>query len=314
MNSDSVMFDGIPFKLQFRSLSEELSAEPDLQALNKQARELGWRNALRKHGSHRYVTDPGRARFIELFDLSGKHVLEIGCSLGQHTVEIAKRAAHVDALDTSLHQILFTRQRCIEEGARNVTLICGGDDCRLPYADGQFDIVFMNLVLEWCAGRLPNETHELGQRRMLGEIARVMKPAGVFQIATKNRFSIHYMIGRPDEHAYNLPFGHALPRPLMNAMLRIAGHRRANGSIYSHNELRRMLCEAGLSVTKAYWSAPEVRYPTRFVELEIDAIRRARSDTSFCQGAHRSQRFFLPVLPARLVKYFIPGHFFVGTK
>jgi protein-L-isoaspartate O-methyltransferase len=95
----------------------------------------------------RYVIDPIRLKFLDLIDLGGKQVLEIGCSLGQHTVEIARRAAHVSAIDRSPEQVEFVTKRCREADVRNVDVKAGGE-LPAPLSFG----VLRRCVDEPCAG------------------------------------------------------------------------------------------------------------------------------------------------------------------
>jgi hypothetical protein len=167
----------------------------------------------------------------------------------------------------------------------------------------------MNLVLEWCAGG----DGEDGQRRMLSEVARVLRHGGLFQVSTKNRFAIRYLLGRPDEHCHNLPFGHALPRPFMRALLRATGHRSSTGTLHSYRKLALMLREAGLQPVRSYWAVPEMRFPHRFVPTDAASVRAARRE-GFRQGGHRSDSAVMRWLPAALVKHFTPGLFFIATR
>ena len=45
-----------------------------------------------------------------------------------------------------------------------------------------------------------------------------MKPGGVLRYKTKNRFALKYTLGKEDEHAHNMRFGHALSRALPDTM------------------------------------------------------------------------------------------------
>ncbi|HWJ39465.1 MAG TPA: methyltransferase domain-containing protein, partial [Sphingomicrobium sp.] len=134
----------------------------------------------------------------------------------------------------------------------NVNVATGGGDCRLPYENGAFDFVVLNLVLECCATGI-DEPHELGQARLLREIRRVLRPGGQLYVATKNRFALRYLLGKPDEHYHNMRFGSALPRPLAD---RLHG-RRSRGRLYSWRGLGRLLRECGFEIEQSWWAAPE---------------------------------------------------------
>ena len=67
-------------------------------------------------------------------------------------------------------------ERARQSGCDNVQIAAGGDDLLLPFADGVFDVVVMNNVLEWL--RLPGRSvaSTAAQKLMLCEIKRVLKP------------------------------------------------------------------------------------------------------------------------------------------
>ena len=283
------------------------------------ARQDGWRAAVDRvcdPRGRRYVTHQERGRFLDLLPLRPESVvLEVGASLGQITELLARRVAAVYALEVVPGQAEFAKLRCEGEGLDNVTLAVGGDDCALPYADQGFDVVVLNLVLEWCAGRNPDEPPIAGQRRLLRECARVLRPGGALWIATKNRFALRYVLGKADEHASGLRFGNALPRPLLKALLRARGDAaRPTGVLHSHRALVGLLREAGFDRLTSYWATPDVRYPTHYVPTDPEAIRAARRDPSIPQGELRSDRLVMPWVPAPLVKHVTPGLAFLAEK
>ncbi len=78
-----------------------------------------------------------------------------------------------------------------------------GDGTRLPFADGSFDLVFSNSVIEHVGSRLE-------QARFASEIARVGKQ---YWVQTPNRYF-------PIEHHLWTPCVHWLPRPWQAAILK----------------------------------------------------------------------------------------------
>ena len=141
-------------------------------------------------------------------------ILEIGPGLGQFTAALARRSRHVHALEVVPEQAEFALIRARQEGARNVSVAIGGDDCRLPYRNDVFDGIVLNLVFEWCGSRNDSESHAKAQTRLLQEMARVLRPGGFLYLATKNRFALRLLLGGTDEHMSNMRFGSALPRRL----------------------------------------------------------------------------------------------------
>lgn len=312
--------DGIPQFLKYGPV-EDAAATSRLRQLNTLARDKGWQAALSNvyasdPGMIRYVTESSRSSFIDLLLPLGddRDVLEIGPGLGQFTVPLARRARSVAALEVVPGQAEFVRERCRQEGLTNVRVAVGGDDCRLPYADASFDVVVLNLVFEWCASRCTDEEPEQVQRRLLAEMARVLRPGGTLYLATKNRYALTYVIGKPDEHAHRMRFGNALPRGLTKWALRRKGLPEAPGLLHSHDALARMLRDAGFGSVKSFWATPEMRYPREYVPTDAGSIRAARRRAGFVQGDSRSVRMLMRWIPAPWVKHFTPGLAFLATR
>jgi SAM-dependent methyltransferase len=311
--------DGIPQFLRFPP-AEDVRTRERLEELNRVAEAAGWREAIATifsadAGMVRYVTETGRAAFLDLLGLDkSRDVLEIGPGLGQFTVELARRARSVSALEVVPGQARFVVQRVTQEGCANVRVAVGGDDCRLPYPDRSFDVVVLNLVFEWCASRCSDEDMATVQRRLLSEMARVLRPSGILYLATKNRFALRYLIGKRDEHVHDLRFGNALPRWLLRLVLRTRGLPRPPGLLHSYNELRKMLAEVGFGSFTTYWATPEMRYPTDYVLTDAKSIRTARARAGFVQGDGRMTRALMRGIPAPWVRHLTPGLAFVARK
>ena len=58
------------------------------------------------------VPDPRIERFHERFDLTGRHVLEVGCFEGIHTIALCRRAGRVTAIDARIENVVKTLVRC----------------------------------------------------------------------------------------------------------------------------------------------------------------------------------------------------------
>jgi hypothetical protein len=98
--------------------------------------------------------------------------------------------------------VLLNSQRArYEIGAAEGIVL--GDGTSLPFADGSFDLVFSNSVIEHVGSREQ-------QARFAAEVARVGKQ---YWVQTPNRYF-------PIEHHLWTPFLHWLPRPWQAAMLK----------------------------------------------------------------------------------------------
>jgi 2-polyprenyl-3-methyl-5-hydroxy-6-metoxy-1,4-benzoquinol methylase len=70
---------------------------------------VAWRG---KRVSPQVIPDPRIERFHERFDLSDKHVLELGCFEGVHTIALCRLAARVTAVDARVENVVKTVVRC----------------------------------------------------------------------------------------------------------------------------------------------------------------------------------------------------------
>src|SRR3954468_8606933 len=171
--------DGIPNFLQFLPLENKEEIQK-LQVLVNAGRERGCEVAIRDCDgtSAEYVLDESRAKYLDLLPMNAEsRVLEIGASKGQHSRLIAKRCRFLHAIDVVMAQVIFAREWCTQLGCTNVAFAVGGDDCKLPYLDGIFDIVILNYVFEWSPGRSDKNPIE-GQTTLLAECNRTLKPGG----------------------------------------------------------------------------------------------------------------------------------------
>jgi len=305
---------GIPQFLRYVPVEDAESAAR-LARLNQLAEEEGWRVALEKTWPDvvRYVTDERRARYISLLPLTAdSRVLEIGAGLGQHTCILARRARSVHALEVVPAQVAFAARRCRQMGLHNVSVACGGDDCALPYTGNYFDAVVANLVLEWCGSRAGRARPLDGQMRLLAEAYRVLRPGGVFYVATKNRYALRYLLGGRDEHAGGMRFGNALPRPLMRLSLAVTKNK-AGGLLHSYSGLRRMLALAGFQHIQSYWPVPDIRCPDRYISADRDSVRAALRDRTAAVDTPRLSRL-VRLLPPSLIKHVAHGLVFLAWK
>jgi SAM-dependent methyltransferase len=286
--------------------------QEQLNTLNSIAKLKGWRSGVSAAYNAtllNYVDNPERLIFLSLLPLHARDtLLEIGPGMGQISIPLSRQVATVDALEVVRGQAEFCAVRSQQEEAANIRITAGGDNCELPYGDAAFNGVILNLVLEWCGWRAAGPHADM-HRKLLSEVARVLKPGGFFYLATKNRFSLRLLTGGRDEHMFRMRFGSALPRWLTRALL---GAKRPPGHLHSYGELRALLSNAGFERIESYWATPEMRWPTHMLRFEAGDFSRERRKVP--QGETRATRAIASLLPAFMIKHVAPGLTFLARK
>jgi malonyl-CoA O-methyltransferase len=112
-----------------------------------------------------------RRRLLErlpLFRLEPRRILDAGCGTGHAARALLERyrRAAVVALDLAPAMLASARHR--RPWLRRLDVVCG-DAAALPLADASVDLVFSNLMLQWC-----NDPD-----RVFGEFRRVLRPGGL---------------------------------------------------------------------------------------------------------------------------------------
>lgn len=159
-------------------------------------------------------------------------LLDIGCSDGKYTIQIAKalNATSMVGVDINMISLEKAKTRGID------TFLVDLDENPLPFADGQFDFVYCSEVIE----------HIANTDKLIGEIERVLTPGGYLLLSTPNlacwvnrlillfgwqpiytevSFIKHY--GTPFGYSRGYPVGHIRPFTLkaLKAFLTDKGYR-----------------------------------------------------------------------------------------
>jgi len=110
---------------------------------------------------------------LEPFRFAPGVVLDLGSGTGRVTRELKRRypRARVIALDIAAGMLREARR--YQRPWRRFERVCG-DALRLPFKDGSIDLIFSNLMLQWCEPLAV----------ALAEVRRVLTPSGFFAFST----------------------------------------------------------------------------------------------------------------------------------
>src|SRR5215211_787229 len=175
-------------------------------------------------GHPSYVWRSGQERRLNLIrryaPLDGMRVLDIGCGLGAYVANFGRFTDEAYGMDVDPPRVQEGRRR----GIGSLMLAAAES---LPFADGTFDLIVLNEVIE----------HVSDDRATLREAMRVLRPGGRVVIYAPNRlypFETHGVyLGRRYIFG-NIPLVNWLPGPLRR---RLAPHARA----YLHGDFRRLV-------------------------------------------------------------------------
>ena len=152
--------------------SLEMTAQAEPEA------ERTWGQRWREYGAKQFISamqdnlDQIRRRVGEA--AHGARVLDLGCGDGQNFLYYAPPGAVLQAVEGSVEYAEMAR-------ARGIDVLVEELDQKLPFDDGEFDVVVSNQVLE----HLPNTD------LFVAECFRVASPNGLVVISTENLASWH---------------------------------------------------------------------------------------------------------------------------
>jgi 2-polyprenyl-6-hydroxyphenyl methylase / 3-demethylubiquinone-9 3-methyltransferase len=120
---------------------------------------------------------PGRLKWFDRhIDWQGKEVLDLGCAGGFMAEALAARGATVTGIDPAAEAVEAAAPPRGGESGLRIRYDTGVGEA-LPYAEAAFDAVVCVDVLE----------HVADLDRVLSEVARVLRPGGLFLFDTINR-------------------------------------------------------------------------------------------------------------------------------
>jgi malonyl-CoA O-methyltransferase len=149
---------------------------PDPFVLDRRAVRAAFDRASATYDAAAVLQTRVRAELLSRLDLiriAPAVVVDLGCGTGQGTRALKERyrSAMVIGLDPALGMLRETRRR--SRWLRPLQRVCG-DVFQLPFRDGAVDLMFSNLMLQWC--------DDLDAA--LAEMRRVLAPDGFLAFST----------------------------------------------------------------------------------------------------------------------------------
>jgi ubiquinone/menaquinone biosynthesis C-methylase UbiE len=152
----------------------------------------------------------------------GLKILEVGCGYGRNLEALSGiKGSEFFGCDISAEDLAAAEKRAKELGRKNIKLSLQPDKNKLPYEDGQFDLVVLWQVME-------HVSTSAEKKSLLSEVSRVAKNNGLVLIETPNFF---FPI---DYHDTSLPFAHYLPAVWRQALIKKLRKRGFPPSFYTN--------------------------------------------------------------------------------
>ncbi|MBI5032972.1 MAG: methyltransferase domain-containing protein [Chloroflexi bacterium] len=199
--------------------------------MDRLRQELGLLKDLFRKREHLAVIE------MQLDQLTGKHVLEIGSGAGGHSALFAAHGAQMTSIDITPERVMSTNLKfdLLRHSVHGDGIALRADAETLPFDDHSFDIVYSNGVLH----------HTENTNRGIDEVFRVLKPGGQAVLMLYARSSAFFWLmllpkGIVRGEAFRLPEAEWLGRATEGAP-RFRGERNPYTRVYNRAQLMQLL-------------------------------------------------------------------------
>ena len=231
-----------------------------------------------------------RANILNWYEF-GKEpsILEVGSGCGALTGMLCGKAKRVVSVE-------LTQRRASVNFARNGKFdnleIIVGNFNNIVFSE-KFDYIILNGVLEYA--RLYTKT-ESPYRDFLKKMKTLLKEGGKILIAIENRIGTKYLAGAREDHT-GIFFDGVNGYP-----------SEGEARTFSKEELRQIICSAGLHVCKFYYPYPDYKFPeVIYTDESLSLIGRGEGSAAY--DANRLKTFDEAEFNRILIKEKIAGEF-----
>jgi ubiquinone/menaquinone biosynthesis C-methylase UbiE len=207
--------------------------------------------------SARYRLEPYITTFARFPEGAGREVLEIGVGAGSDFENWTRHARHATGVDLTEGAIALTQERLGLAGVDSSRFTLKVADAEgLPFADSSFDLVYSWGVLH----------HSPDTRAAFREVARVLRPGGVFRVMV---YHVPSWVGL----MLYLNHGLARGKVAMTTREAIYQHLESPGTkAYTVEEGRELVVQAGMQPVAVY---PKLSFGD-LLDLDPSAKHRGR--------------------------------------
>ncbi len=208
----------------------------------------------------------------------GWHVLDVGCGVGRPALTVAAHSgAEVTGINISPEQVPIAREMAAQRGLAELVRFVEGDAMNMPFESDSFDAAYV----------LQSMCHAPDKGVAYREIARVVKPAGVF---LGNDWICRDGISPADYTEYIEPICRNWALPYLIGLSELAGHLEhagfhvtAIGDVAERGDMTRNwdLFEAK---SRSLAMRPQQAQGVRIMRESIDAVVRAGRAGLFLVG------------------------------
>ncbi|MGD2150231.1 MAG: class I SAM-dependent methyltransferase [Desulfobacterales bacterium] len=182
--------------------------------------------------------------FFKGRNMSDWRVLEYGCGVGRLMEPLSRRFGKIHGIDISDEMVKLGRQR-LKGSQFSFHVLKNGD---LPFSDGSFDLVYSMHVFQ----HMPKSSF----RRLMPEIARVLKPGGLFLF----HIMYPYTLRRKLQAVFGvdqLSFRQFISVISERGQKRVETYRRR---YYTHGQIEQILGHNGMRLVNQVRRGPKRRY------------------------------------------------------